>query len=205
MSDRQNQVLAAIDAELTKCICGEPLQPNGPSFDYCSEDCQEEWQGRSAGHQEGFHLVYDRAGRAALSQSHVSLAQGITIPVTYDFIDQDALADLFEGFDQDDPRVTIRDNLNRIQEEVWGNVLVNIHGGTVTSANGSPDEGQEVFIGFDITGDSITYALVTGDAVWRTGTFPIPDDADQEALAGMGQVVIKGRWTTQPTDARSTT
>lgn len=43
MSDRMNDVLAAIDAELNKCICGEPLQPNGPSFDYCSEDCQGNW------------------------------------------------------------------------------------------------------------------------------------------------------------------
>lgn len=195
MSDRQDAVLASIDQTLTECICGQPIPENGPSLDYCSEDCQDEWQGRS---RQGFHLVYDRSGQVALRQTHTSLAQGVTIPVVYDFIDQDALADLFARFDQDDPRVSIRDNLNRIQEEVWDNVLASIHGGTVTSANGSPGEGQEVFIGFDVTGDSITYALVTGDYVWRTGEFPIPEGADQEALAGMGQVVIKGTWTSQP-------
>lgn len=202
MSDRQNDVLAAIDAELTKCICGAPLRPNGPSLDYCSEDCQEEWQGR--GRQQGFQLAYDSAGRVALRRAHATVTQAV-VPVTYEFINQDALADLCAGLDQDDPRIDIRDNLNRIQGEVWNNVLVNIHHSTITSENGSPDEGQEVFIGFDVTADSITYSLVTGDAVWRTGSFPIPEGADQEALTGMGQIVVKGRWTAQTSDARSTT
>lgn len=40
MSDRQNDVLAAIDAETTKCICGRTISADGPSLDYCSYECQ---------------------------------------------------------------------------------------------------------------------------------------------------------------------
>lgn len=40
MSDRLNDILAAIDAETAKCICGRPVPANGPSLDYCSLPCQ---------------------------------------------------------------------------------------------------------------------------------------------------------------------
>jgi len=40
MSDRMNEVLAAIDAETAKCICGNDLTTDGVSLDYCSDVCQ---------------------------------------------------------------------------------------------------------------------------------------------------------------------
>lgn len=40
MSDRQNDVLAAIDAETAKCICGNTIPADGASLDYCSPPCQ---------------------------------------------------------------------------------------------------------------------------------------------------------------------
>lgn len=40
MSDRFNDVLAAIDAETAKCICGRAIPTDGPSLDYCSYECQ---------------------------------------------------------------------------------------------------------------------------------------------------------------------
>lgn len=40
MSDRFNDVLAAIDAETAKCICGRTVPADGPSLDYCSLPCQ---------------------------------------------------------------------------------------------------------------------------------------------------------------------
>lgn len=43
MSDRTETVLADIDAELDKCICGNPIPENGPSLDYCSPDCQRRY------------------------------------------------------------------------------------------------------------------------------------------------------------------
>ena len=41
MNDQLNDVLAAIDAETAKCICGRAIPDNGPSLDYCSLPCQE--------------------------------------------------------------------------------------------------------------------------------------------------------------------
>jgi hypothetical protein len=40
VSDRMNDVLAAIDAETAKCICGNPIPADGASLDYCSDVCQ---------------------------------------------------------------------------------------------------------------------------------------------------------------------
>lgn len=71
MSDRQNDVLAAIDAELTKCICGEPLRPNGLSLDYCSEACQAHWL--RARDDRPFQLPYDLPGRVALRRAAASV------------------------------------------------------------------------------------------------------------------------------------
>jgi hypothetical protein len=65
MSDRQNDVLARITAELSKCICGDPLRPNGPSLDYCSEDCQEHWQDQQR--------TYNLPGRVALRRAAASI------------------------------------------------------------------------------------------------------------------------------------
>lgn len=193
--------LARIDDVLSTCICGARLTKQGASLDYCSEDCQEEWQ-RGGRPWEGFKL-------APIAEGEDELRPGVapwsaTIPVVYDFIDRDAINNLTSGFDQDDPRATTADDINRIQDEVWGSLLVSIHGSTIDDANGDIEDGSEVFIGFDVTGDTITWAAVSGNNTWRTGSFPIPADADQETLAAMGQVVVKGRWSTQPTD-RSTT
>ncbi len=49
MSDRMNDVLAAIDAVTTQCICGRPVPENGPSLDYCSDVCQYGYTARGAG------------------------------------------------------------------------------------------------------------------------------------------------------------
>lgn len=95
--------------------------------------------------------------------------------------------------------------LRKLQDEVWKSVLERIQADTEADVSGEPDEGSEVFIGFDVIGDTLSYAVVSGDCIWRTGSFPVPDDADEEDRSRMGQVVIKGRWTTQSTDARSTT
>jgi len=40
MSNRLDDVLAAIDAETAKCICGNTIPENGASLDYCSPPCQ---------------------------------------------------------------------------------------------------------------------------------------------------------------------
>lgn len=65
MSDRQNDVLAAIDAETTKCICGRTIPADGPSLDYCSEDCQEDWQEQQR--------TYNLPGRVALRRAATSV------------------------------------------------------------------------------------------------------------------------------------
>jgi len=49
MSDRQNDVLAAIDAETAKCICGNTIPADGPSLDYCSDVCQYGYTAQQAG------------------------------------------------------------------------------------------------------------------------------------------------------------
>ncbi|PRY56460.1 hypothetical protein [Glycomyces artemisiae] len=49
MSDRMDEVLAAIDAETGKCICGNPLPADGPSLDYCSDLCQYRFTAESVG------------------------------------------------------------------------------------------------------------------------------------------------------------
>jgi hypothetical protein len=49
MSDRQNDVLARIDAETAKCICGRDIPTDGPSLDYCSDVCQYGYTARQAG------------------------------------------------------------------------------------------------------------------------------------------------------------
>ena len=36
--------LGRIDDVLSTCVCGAWLTKQGASLDYCSEDCQEEWQ-----------------------------------------------------------------------------------------------------------------------------------------------------------------
>lgn len=40
MTNRLDDVLAAIDAETAKCICGNTIPENGASLDYCSPPCQ---------------------------------------------------------------------------------------------------------------------------------------------------------------------
>lgn len=49
MSDRQNDVLARIDAETAKCICGQAIPENGVSLDYCSDRCQYGFMAATAG------------------------------------------------------------------------------------------------------------------------------------------------------------
>jgi len=253
--------LKRIDDALGTCICGVPLTKTGTSLDYCTEDCQQEWQGRqerrtsfavplrngtqtantwaeaARGYTGDWDQIRDSVLRRDMNHGGPVMGPGAwttsdsiparlspggviaddatqlrpgatpwsaTIPVIYDFIDRDAINNLISGFDHDDPRATVADDLNRIQDEVWGSLLVSIHGSTIDDANGDIEDGSEVFIGFDVTGDTITWAAVSGNNTWRTGSFPIPADADQDALAAMGQMVVKGRWSTQPTD-RSTT
>ncbi|WP_026931206.1 hypothetical protein [Glycomyces tenuis] len=126
----------------------------------------------------------------------------VTVPVTCTYVNHEAMNDLF---DEDDPRNTIRDNLNQMQDEAWRAALEHLQADTGASANGEPDEGQEVFIGFDVVGDTVTYAMVSGDCIWRTGSFPAPEGIDEEWRDHMGQIVVKGTWTSQPTtDPRST-
>lgn len=45
LSDRLNEVLAAIDAEVAKCICGTVVPADGASLDYCSPACQYGYAG----------------------------------------------------------------------------------------------------------------------------------------------------------------
>lgn len=44
-----NDVLASIDAELTRCICGQPIPEDWVSLDYCSPKCQYEAMAARAG------------------------------------------------------------------------------------------------------------------------------------------------------------
>ncbi|MFG3340550.1 hypothetical protein [Glycomyces sp. NPDC048151] len=45
MSDRINDVLAAIDAQTALCICGREIPEGGASLDYCSPACQYGYTG----------------------------------------------------------------------------------------------------------------------------------------------------------------
>jgi hypothetical protein len=45
VSDRFNDVLAAIDAETARCICGNHVPTDGASLDYCSPACQYGYSG----------------------------------------------------------------------------------------------------------------------------------------------------------------
>jgi hypothetical protein len=60
MSDRMNDVLAAIDAETAKCICGREVPADGPSLDYCSDVCQYGYTaqqvGTEADDEYSFHI-----------------------------------------------------------------------------------------------------------------------------------------------------
>lgn len=59
MSDRMNDVLAAIDAETAKCICGRSIPANGPSIDYCSLPCQYRYAARLVGTTPDYENLYD--------------------------------------------------------------------------------------------------------------------------------------------------
>lgn len=58
MSDRQNDVLARIDAETAKCICGRTIPADGPSLDYCSDVCQYRYAAGQAGTEPDPELLY---------------------------------------------------------------------------------------------------------------------------------------------------
>jgi hypothetical protein len=53
VSDRINNVLAAIDAETAKCICGNDVPADGASLDYCSPACQYGYTGPRDSHRLG--------------------------------------------------------------------------------------------------------------------------------------------------------
>lgn len=193
MSDRMDDVLASIDQAL-----------DGADDDWTVSGDAMRWRDPETRASE----AEDHEGHYEAAYFHSIRPWTTTIPITYTQVDGEAMDELY-GLAADDPRIIIRDNLNRIHCEAWHSALERIQADTEADVNGEPDEGSEVFIGFDVVGDTVTYAMVSGDCVWRTGSFPIPDDADEETRSRMGQVVIKGRWTNQPspetTDARSTT
>jgi hypothetical protein len=58
-------VLGRIDDILGACICGVPLTERNSSLDYCSEDCQQHWQGQSR--------TYNLPGRVALRRAAASI------------------------------------------------------------------------------------------------------------------------------------
>lgn len=84
MSDRMNDVLAAIDAETAKCICGRPVPDDGPSLDYCSPECQYGHAGPRSSHRLGQGIP---DGRTLNEQVARSLTN--TIPIGEHF--QDAM------------------------------------------------------------------------------------------------------------------
>jgi hypothetical protein len=59
MSDRLNDVLAAIDAETAKCICGRTVPADGPSLDYCSDSCQYGYTAQQVGAELDDEFAYD--------------------------------------------------------------------------------------------------------------------------------------------------
>ena len=52
-------VLAAIDAETAKCICGNPIPASGPSIDYCSLPCQYRYAAGLVGTTPDYENLYD--------------------------------------------------------------------------------------------------------------------------------------------------
>lgn len=58
MSDRMNDVLAAIDAETAKCICGRAIPTDGPSLDYCSLPCQYRYSASLVGTTPDYENQY---------------------------------------------------------------------------------------------------------------------------------------------------
>jgi hypothetical protein len=80
VTNRLDDVLAAIDAETAKCICGRPVPADGPSLDYCSLPCQYRWTANLVGSEPASDTVYDAAdeitsGREIVQQFARELAQ----------------------------------------------------------------------------------------------------------------------------------
>jgi hypothetical protein len=81
MSDRQNDVLAAIDSQLAKCICGQPIPENGVSLDYCSDVCQYRYTAESVGAVPSGEMTYpippaETDGRAINAAVNTWISQG---------------------------------------------------------------------------------------------------------------------------------
>jgi hypothetical protein len=79
-----NDVLAAIDAEVAKCICGTVVPADGASLDYCSPECQYGYAGPRGSHRLGRGLP---DGRTLNEQVARSLTNTIPIGEHY----QDAM------------------------------------------------------------------------------------------------------------------
>lgn len=73
-----NEVLAAIDTETAKCICGEDVPADGASLDYCSPECQYGYAGPRRSDRLGRGLPDGRTLNAQVARSFAN-----TVPIEH--------------------------------------------------------------------------------------------------------------------------
>lgn len=147
MSDRQNDVLAAIDVETVKCICGRPVPDDGPSLDYCSPECQYGHAGPRGSHRLGHGIPDGRTLNELVARSLTN-----TIPIGEHY--QDAMHS-----DASNRRWTSPDE--QAYRVAWVPPIANPDAPTVAELNA----------GIDLT----PYIVAFEDTAWAATADPRPE------------------------------